>query len=71
MDHDVGGLTSVAQAHLPARLPVLKSPELLKTAPPAGDQVFRHSSLWETLHIQTVTDKVCELQFSELAFFFF
>lgn len=62
------GLTSVVRVHLPGRPPVPKVPEPLTTVPLAAARVFRHSGLEETLHIQTLTKCVCELQFSEVAF---
>lgn len=39
----------------PARLQLLKVPQLLRTAPPSGDQVNTHMSLGETFYVQTIT----------------
>lgn len=37
------------------RFYLLKTPQLLQTAPPSGCQVFKHLSLRETFHIQSTT----------------
>lgn len=40
---------------LPTRLHLLKMPQPSQTAPPAGDQVVKHMSLWGTFQTQTTT----------------
>lgn len=35
------------------RFSLLKAPQLLKTAPPTGDHVFKHMNLWGTFYIQS------------------
>lgn len=40
---------------LPARLPVLMVPQPSPTAPPAGSQVSKHSSLWVSFLFQRLT----------------
>jgi hypothetical protein len=41
---------------LPLELPFLKATQLSRPVPPAGDQVFRYTSLWGTFYIQSATD---------------
>lgn len=40
----------------PSRLHLLKVPQLPKTAPPAGDKVFKHMQLWDIFHFQRMAE---------------
>lgn len=41
-----------------ARSPIWKVPQPSKTTLPAGDQLFKHMSLWGAFHIQTTTKTI-------------
>lgn len=42
--------------YVPARPCVLKGPQPLETVPSAGDQIFKHMSLWRMFHAETTVD---------------
>lgn len=42
--------------YVAARPCVLKGPQPLETVPSAGDQIFKHMSLWGMFHAETTVD---------------